>query len=88
MVGIGYRKDFPEDFLTSNELHPDFIELAPENWMGIGGYWKKILKQVAEKYTITSHGLSLSIGSPEALDMQFLGEVKQFIKGIRHQDLF
>lgn len=79
-VGIGFRKDFAEEFLTSDILHPAFVELAPENWMGIGGYWKKTIKQVAEKYPITAHGLSLSIGSPEPLDWVFLKQVKEFIR--------
>lgn len=79
-IGIGFRKDFAEDFLSGNSLQPTFIELAPENWMGIGGYWKKILQEVAEKYPITSHGLSLSIGSPEDIDRDFLKQVKNFIK--------
>jgi len=79
-VGIGFRKDFAEEFLSSDILQPDFVELAPENWMEIGGYWKKIIKQLAEKYPITSHGLSLSIGSPEPLDWEFLTKVKAFLK--------
>lgn len=79
-VGIGFRKDFAEEFLSSDILQPAFVELAPENWMGIGGYWKKIIKQLAEKYPITSHGLSLSIGSSEPLDWEFLKKVKAFIK--------
>ena len=79
-IGIGFRKDFAEEFLSSDILHPAFVELAPENWMGIGGYWKKIIQQVAEKYPITSHGLSLSIGSPEPLDWEFLKQVKSFLK--------
>ena len=79
-IGIGFRKDFAEEFLSSDILHPAFVELAPENWMGIGGYWKKIIQQVAEKYPITSHGLSLSIGSPEPLDWDFLKQVKSFLK--------
>lgn len=79
-VGIGFRKDFAEEFLSSEILQPAFVELAPENWMGIGGYWKKIIKQLAEKHTITSHGLSLSIGSPEPLDWEFLKQVKSFLK--------
>ena len=78
-VGIGFRKDFGEEFLDEKLIRPNFVELAPENWMGIGGYWKKILKQVAEKYPITCHGLSLSIGSPEELDMDFLKHIKQFL---------
>ncbi len=79
-VGIGFRKDFGEGFLNKELIHPHFVELAPENWMGIGGYWKKILNQLAEKYPITCHGLSLSIGSPEEIDMNFLKDVKQFLK--------
>ncbi len=79
-VGIGFRKDFAEEFLSADILHPAFVELAPENWMGIGGYWKKIIKQLAEKYPITAHGLSLSIGSPEPLDWAFLKNVKEFIR--------
>jgi uncharacterized protein (UPF0276 family) len=79
-VGIGYRKDFGEEFLASEVLQPSFIEFAPENWMNIGGYWKKILKKLTNKYPITAHGLSLSIGSPEELDWNFLKEIKQFLQ--------
>lgn len=79
-VGIGFRKDFGEDFFGSEILQPSFIEFAPENWMNIGGYWKKILKRLSEQYPITAHGLSLSIGSPEELDWDFLKQIKQFLK--------
>ena len=79
-TGIGFRKDFSEEFLSSDTLSPAFVEVAPENWMSIGGYWKKVFQQVAEKYAITTHGLSLSIGSPEDLDWDFLKSVRSFIK--------
>ena len=79
-AGIGFRKDFAEEFLSGSVLNPGFVELAPENWMKIGGYWRKQLNKLAEKYPITSHGLSLSIGSPEEPDMDFLKHVKQFLK--------
>ncbi len=79
-AGIGFRKDFAEELLSGSVLEPGFVELAPENWMKIGGYWKKQLNKLAERYPITSHGLSLSIGSPEELDMDFLGNIKQFLK--------
>lgn len=78
-IGIGFRKDFAEDFLQEDGLKAGFVELAPENWMNIGGYWKKVLKQVAQKYPITCHGLSLSIGSPEPLDWGFIEQVKNFL---------
>lgn len=80
MVGIGYRKDFAEEFLQSDILNPSFIEVAPENWVGVGGYWKKQFKKVLEKYPLFTHGLSLSIGSPDELDFDFLKKVKTFLR--------
>ena len=79
-AGIGFRKDFAEEFLSGSVLKPGFVELAPENWMNIGGFWKKQLNRLAEMYPVTSHGLSLSIGSPDELDMNFLKKVKHFLK--------
>ncbi|MBK9283097.1 MAG: DUF692 domain-containing protein [Sphingobacteriaceae bacterium] len=79
-TGIGFRKDFAEELINSEVLRPSFIELAPENWIGMGGYWKKQLDKAAEKFPITAHGLSLSIGSPEELDITFIKQVKKFIK--------
>lgn len=78
-TGIGFRKDFSDEFLSSDSITPAFVEVAPENWMGIGGYWKKVFQEVAKKYRINAHGLSLSIGSPEDLDLEFLSQVKKFL---------
>lgn len=80
MVGIGYRKDFAAEFLQSPVLNPSFIEVAPENWVGVGGYWKKQFYKVLEKYPLFTHGLSLSIGSPDELDFAFLRKLKLFLK--------
>jgi len=79
-VGIGFRKDFAEEFQNGSVLKPAFLEVAPENWMGIGGYWKKVFKSVAEQYDVYSHGLSLSLGGPDELDWDFLKKLKSFLK--------
>mgnify|MGYP006289548221 FL=1 len=78
-TGIGFRRDIADTLLDSDKLNPDFIEFAPENWMGIGGYWKKMLERASEKYPVTCHGLSMSLGSPDELDMDFLDELKKFL---------
>ena len=78
-VGIGFRRDIADNLLNDSSLQPEFIEFAPENWMGIGGYWKKILNRAVEKYDVTCHGLSLSLGSPEELDWKFIKELKLFL---------
>ncbi|SDW39221.1 hypothetical protein SAMN05444410_102191 [Hydrobacter penzbergensis] len=83
MVGIGYRKDFAEAFLQSSTLQPAFIEVAPENWIGVGGFWNKKFREALEKYPLFTHGLSLSIGSPDELDFAFLKKLKQFLASTR-----
>ena len=80
MIGIGYRKDFWDAFLESSILKPDFIEVAPENWMEIGGFWKQQLKKAVERYPLFCHGLSLSVGSLEGIDIGFVKKVKQFLE--------
>ena len=78
-VGIGFRRDISQEILESSVLTPDFLEFAPENWMGMGGYWNRIRKEAVEKYPVTCHGLSLSLGSPEELDWDFIRELKIFL---------
>lgn len=80
MVGIGFRKDFAAELLQDNAIQPAFIEVAPENWIGIGGYWKKLFRQALEKYPLFTHGLSLSIGSPDEPDFVFLQKIKDFLR--------
>lgn len=78
-VGLGFRRDLTDDLLNDETFRPAFVEFAPENWMNIGGYWKRILDQVVEKYPVLCHGLSLSIGSPDELDIHFIKRLKTFL---------
>ena len=58
----------------------DFFEVAPENWINIGGALGKQLRQFTDQHPFVCHGLSLSIGSPSPLDTDFVKRVKDFIK--------
>ena len=58
----------------------DFLEVAPENWIGVGGRYGKKFRKFTERYPFVSHGLSLSIGSPSPLDFDFLRQVKDFLE--------
>ena len=78
-VGIGFRRDLAEDLIQTKNHKPDFIELAPENWMNLGGFWKKKIDEAADKYNIVCHGLSLSIGSPDDLNISFVKQLKTFL---------
>lgn len=80
-VGLGFRKEIAQEIINLEGDHcPAFVEVAPENWIDLGGYWAQVLKQVSEKYPITTHGLSLSIGSPDPLDWGFIKKIKSFLK--------
>ncbi len=78
-IGLGFRRDIAEDLLETQGFAPAFIELAPENWMDIGGYWKNVLDRAAARFPIICHGLSLSIGSPDPLDFSFLKRLRDFL---------
>ncbi len=80
MIGLGFRRDFSKELIKGDLLKADFIEFAPENWMEVGGQWGRIVKEATERYPVHAHGLSLSIGSPEELDYDFLGRIKTFLK--------
>lgn len=57
----------------------DFLEVAPENWIGVGGKLGKNFRYFTERYPFIAHGLSLSIGSPAPLDETFLQRVKRLL---------
>lgn len=81
-VGLGFRREISEEILALPSDQLAFIEFAPENWMGLGGQFKKLLLRAQERFPITCHGLSLSLGSPEPLDWEFIKKLKQFFKEI------
>lgn len=77
-VGLGLRREFIDDFLSA-AYPPDFIEIAPENWMNFGGRHAKLLATCVEKSPLVCHGLSLSIGGPHPLNLEFIHKIKAFL---------
>ncbi len=57
----------------------DFLEIAPENWIAAGGKSARQLAWFAERYPLVCHGLSLSLGGPDPLNVDFLKRVKTFL---------
>ena len=78
-AGLGLRRVLTEDLVNLQTNRPSFVEFAPENWMGMGGFWRKQLEKVAQEYPLVCHGLSLSLGSDDELDWQFLKQLKRFM---------
>lgn len=78
-VGLGLRQGLVPDVLAAPPDVLDFIELAPENWMELGGRFRRDLAAVRARYPIVCHGLSLSLGGPVPLDSVFLARIKRFL---------
>lgn len=76
--GIGLRSEHILDVIPSG-FTPDWLEITPENWIHMPYHYKEAFEEVLSKFPIMTHGLSLSIGSPEALNMGFLKELKDFL---------
>lgn len=84
-AGLGLRREMLKH-TSPNAKGMDFWEVAPENWIPMGGKYQKILRQFTEQNSFVCHGLSLSIGSPEPLDVNFVKSVKRFLD--EHDILF
>ena len=78
-VGLGLRREMLNELLPDIPTSVDFWEVAPENWIPLGGKYQKNLNQFTSTCNFVCHGLSLSIGSPEPLDVTFVKNVKTFL---------
>jgi len=79
-VGLGLRRSMlPELAGRDDRLDVDFFEIAPENWIGVGGIYGRRLRELTGRYPFVNHGLSLSIGGPGPLDREFLGRLRRFL---------
>ncbi|WP_443197906.1 HvfB family MNIO-type RiPP peptide maturase [Pseudoalteromonas sp. C12FD-1] len=78
MVGLGLRREMLDELLAHIPKQIDFMEVAPENWLKLGGRFKKQFKTLTDANNFVCHGLSLSIGSPEPLDIDFVKSLKTF----------
>jgi len=79
-VGLGLRRSMlPELAARDDRLDVDFFEIAPENWIGVGGAYGRRLRELTGRYPFVNHGLSLSIGGPGPLDREFLVRLRRFL---------
>lgn len=89
-AGLGLRREKLDEMLVleaENSLAPvSFMEVAPENWINVGGRFGKQFRHFTERYDFICHGLSLSIGGPSALDENLVKAIGNFMQlhNIKH----
>jgi uncharacterized protein (UPF0276 family) len=84
-AGLGLRRGLIDKLMSNPPDEVDFMEVAPENWINIGGKLGEKFRFFTERYPFLIHGLSLSIGSPAPLNESLLRDIKAFMDehGIR-----
>ena len=78
-AGIGLRRAMLPELNQGIPDEIDFFELAPENWIGLGGRLRRQLRDISSRKPIVCHGLSLSIGGPAPLDESLVLGIRDFI---------
>ena len=78
-AGLGFRRPLADKLKAVSPGDIDFMEIAPENWIHVGGALGKKLRWFTERYPFLIHGLSLSIGSPAPLNEQLVRDIKDFM---------
>lgn len=79
--GIGLRTSHFSHILA--EQPPvDWFEILSENFMGTGGRPMHVLDQIAERYPIVAHGVSMSVGSTDPIDFDYFAELKALVKRV------
>lgn len=73
--GLGLRKPHYADFLTGT-AQVDFVEVISENFMVDGGQPRQILRDVRAHYPVALHGVSMSVGSADGLDPDYLRRLR------------
>jgi len=78
-AGLGFRRGLLRELEQHDGSGIDFFELAPENWIGVGGALARRLRAFTERFPFVAHGLSLSLGGPAPLDERLLQDVRDFL---------
>jgi len=78
-AGLGLRRPLMNKLMADPPAEIDFMEVAPENWIHVGGRLGHKFRFFSERYPILIHGLSLSIGAPSPLNEKLLYDIKAFM---------
>src|SRR5687768_7088938 len=78
-AGLGLRRALLGPLSDPYPDNIDFMEVAPENWINLGGRYAKRLHEFTDQYPFVCHGLSLSLGGPAPLDEQLVRDIKRFL---------
>lgn len=78
-AGLGLRRALLGPLQAAAPGDFDFLECAPDNWIGVGGRYGEALRDLASRHPLVCHGLSLSLGAVEPFDDTYLLKLRRFL---------
>jgi uncharacterized protein (UPF0276 family) len=78
-AGLGLRRALLGPLQEQPSARIDFFEIAPENWIGVGGRLGRALRALTEQHAFVCHGLSLSLGGRDPLDETLLARIRRLL---------
>jgi uncharacterized protein (UPF0276 family) len=78
-AGLGLRRALLGPLQEQPSAPIDFFEIAPENWIGVGGKLGRSLRALTERHAFVCHGLSLSLGGQDPLDETLLARIRRLL---------
>lgn len=80
--GLGLRSEHYQEILDQQPKQIDWFEIISENYMIEGGKPLYFLDKIRQDYPMVMHGVSMSIGSTDPLDMNYLEQLKALINRV------
>ncbi len=81
-LGVGLRTThFP--YILEHQPKVDWFEIISENFMDSRGRPRYVLEQICERYQVVMHGVSLSIGSTDPLDFEYLARLRALANDVK-----
>jgi uncharacterized protein (UPF0276 family) len=87
-VGVGLRWEFLDELVERCAASPgslpsiDVLEIAPENYARRGGWQPRALEELARRFPVLSHGLTMSLGGVDPLDARYLADLRAFLRDV------
>ena len=83
--GLGLRRAMLRELQTEDSSGIDFWEVAPENWLEVGGAHGRHFRAFTASHAVLCHGLALNLGGPAPLDEIFIKRLRGFldVHGVR-----
>lgn len=81
--GLGYRDKWFSDLVTNPTRQPDFLEITIDHFLDAPDWKTRELEELSENFILIPHGLDLSVGSVDGINLGYLEKIAQIIDTLK-----